>query len=189
MRTHGLLRVMESVRTTDGNDGVFRAYWGFGARIHHDERLLDFDVGESLADAGLDPSHVSAFEDDSWDGEIRRRMDAGLDLVGNDVGTPIISMDDGRGGDRGHVRPGDNARPCPRGSLAALGRAGSRDDRARVLGAEANPDRGARLRGPPRTASPSRPAELCGFPPSDQLQESAYELPRPDRRPRIPAAW
>ena len=27
-RTHGMLRVMESVRTELGNDGVFHAYWG-----------------------------------------------------------------------------------------------------------------------------------------------------------------
>ena len=105
VRTHGMLRVMESVRTTDGNDGVFRAYWGLGTRIHHDRRLLDLDIEESLADAGIDPAHASAFADDSWDGEIRRRMDIGLDLVGNDVGTPIISMDDGRGGIVGMFGP------------------------------------------------------------------------------------
>ena len=34
--THNLLRVMESVRTTDGNSAVFDLYWEFGRRIHHD---------------------------------------------------------------------------------------------------------------------------------------------------------
>ena len=105
LRTHGLLRVMESVRTEDGNDGVFRAYWGFGTRIHHDGELLDFDIGEVLSGCGIDPSHASAFGDDRWDGEIRRRMDAGLELVGQDVGTPIISMEDGQGGQVGIFGP------------------------------------------------------------------------------------
>lgn len=105
VRTHGLLRVMESVRTEAGNEGVFRAYWRFGALIHHDERLHDFDVEEALAAAGVDPAHARAFGDESWDGEIRRRMDAGLELVGEDVGTPIIAMPDGRGGRAGIFGP------------------------------------------------------------------------------------
>ena len=35
----------------------------------------------------------------------RTRMDAGLDLVGQDVGTPIIAMEDGRGGRVGIFGP------------------------------------------------------------------------------------
>ena len=105
VRTHRLLRVMESVRTEYGNDGVFRAYWGFGTRIHHDMQLLDFDVGEVLAGCDLDPSHAAAYGDGSWDTEIRARMDAGLDLVGQDVGTPIIAIEDGDGGRVGIFGP------------------------------------------------------------------------------------
>ena len=104
-RSHGMLRVMESVRTEEGNAGVFRAYWGFGARIHHDGQFFDFDIGEVLSDCGIDRSHAGAFDDASWDAEIRERMDAGLDLVGHDVGTPIIAMDDGHGGRLGIFGP------------------------------------------------------------------------------------
>ncbi|NDH98222.1 MAG: disulfide bond formation protein DsbA, partial [Actinobacteria bacterium] len=35
LRTYKMLRVMESVRATEGNDGVFALYWELGARIHH----------------------------------------------------------------------------------------------------------------------------------------------------------
>ena len=104
-RSHGLLRVMESVRTDQGNEGVFRAYWGFSTRIHHDQQLMDFDIEEVLSGLAIDPSHVRAFGDDSWDGEIRKRMDVGLELVGEDVGTPIIAMDDGHGGQMGIFGP------------------------------------------------------------------------------------
>ena len=97
LRTHRLLRVMESVRTEYGNEGVFRAYWGFGTRIHHDGQLFEFDVGEVLSGCDIDPAHAAAFGDASWDTGIRARMDAGLDLVGQDVGTPIIAMEDGKG--------------------------------------------------------------------------------------------
>lgn len=105
LRTHRLLRVMESVRTEYGNDGVFRAYWGFGTRIHHDGQLLDFDVGEVLSGCDIDPAHAAAYDDVAWDSEIRARMDAGLDLVGQDVGTPIIAMEDGDGATVGIFGP------------------------------------------------------------------------------------
>lgn len=105
VRTHGLLRVMESVRTEAGSGGVLRSYRGFGARIHHDEQLHEFDIEEALSGAGVDPAHAQAFGDDSWDGEIRRRMAAGLELVGEDVGTPIIAVPDGRGGRAGIFGP------------------------------------------------------------------------------------
>jgi len=104
-RTHGMLRVMESVRTELGNEGVFRAYWAFGTHIHNDRLLFDFDVAEVLAAIGIDSGHARAFSDPSWDGEIRRRMDAGLALVGDDVGTPIIAMKDAQGDPVGMFGP------------------------------------------------------------------------------------
>ena len=96
-RTHGLLRVLESVRTTDGNDGVFSLYWEFGRRIHHDRELMDFSVVDTLLAASLDPSHSEAYDNESWDDEIRTRMDIGLDLAGDDIGTPIIAFDNADG--------------------------------------------------------------------------------------------
>ena len=95
-KTHNMLRVMESLRAADGDDAAFKAYWEFGTRIHHDKDR-DFDIAEALTAAGLDPAHAAAFDDESFDAEIATRMDAGLALVGNDVGTPIIAMDDDNG--------------------------------------------------------------------------------------------
>ena len=91
--THGMLRVMESLRVDHGNDGVFRSYWDFGTRIHHD-RDREFDIAAALEGLGFDPAHADAATDESFDEEIARRMDAGLALVGDDVGTPIIALDD-----------------------------------------------------------------------------------------------
>ena len=89
--THKLLRVMESVRTTDGNDGVFALYWELGRRLHHDHDR-DFAPVDALEAVGLAAKHAEAFDDESWDDEIRTRMDAGLELTGQDVGTPIIAF-------------------------------------------------------------------------------------------------
>ena len=96
-RTHDLLRVLESVRATDGNDGVFALYWEFGRRIHHDRELMGFPVVDALSSAGLDGSHSEAYDDQAWDDEIRTRMDAGLELAGDDIGTPIIAFDNAAG--------------------------------------------------------------------------------------------
>jgi hypothetical protein len=102
--THGLLRVMESVRATDGNDAVFKLYWEFGSRIHHDGATA-FDPADALSAVGLDTSHAAAFTDESWDAVIRAGMDEGLALVGTDVGTPIIAIENSNGAKAGYFGP------------------------------------------------------------------------------------
>lgn len=99
--THRLLRVMRSVDAREGNEAARRLYWQYGAVLHHDrsaglidvDELLAGDAGRFLDAAGLSQDHNAAFEDDSWDAEIRERMQVGLDLVGTDVGTPIIAFE------------------------------------------------------------------------------------------------
>lgn len=108
--THKMLRVMESVRTTDGNDGVHRLYWELGSRIHHDGSR-EFTATEALESVGLDLSHADAFDDESWDGTIRSAMNEGLAIVGEDVGTPIIAIDNSRGEKAGYFGPVINAIP------------------------------------------------------------------------------
>lgn len=99
--THSLQRVMESVRAAEGNDAVKDLYWQYGAVLHHDrsngdvdmDQIIEAGVTPFLEAAGLDVAHAAAFDDESYDAEIRTRMDAGLALVGQDVGTPIIAFD------------------------------------------------------------------------------------------------
>ncbi|MGI9606736.1 MAG: disulfide bond formation protein DsbA [Acidimicrobiales bacterium] len=102
--THKLLRVMESVKTDGGNDAAFDFYWEAGRRVHHDE-TWETSAADILEGAGLSTDHASAFDDESFDAAIRTKMDAGLDLVGSDVGTPIIAFDtpDGKKGIFGPV--------------------------------------------------------------------------------------
>ena len=102
--SYNLLRVMESLRAEEGEDAVFAFYWELGRRIHHDGER-DFTPAEALASAGLPVSHAAAATDDTYDDEVRRRHDAGLALVGNDVGTPIIALDDPGGRRQGIFGP------------------------------------------------------------------------------------
>jgi hypothetical protein len=102
--THGLLRVMESVRAAEGDDAFFRMYWEVGTRIHHDGDR-SFDPADALAAVGLDTSHAAAFDDESWDNVIRTGMDEGLALTGPDVGTPIIALTNSEGHKAGYFGP------------------------------------------------------------------------------------
>lgn len=115
--TLGLLRVMESIRATEGDDAVFRAYWAFGTRIHHHQDT-GFDPAEVLASLGIAESHAAAFDDETWDTAVRAGMDAGLELVGDDVGTPIIAIENSRGTTSGYFGPVINAVPSTEQSLA-----------------------------------------------------------------------
>ena len=104
-----MLRVLEAVRAAGdtpeaGNHDVFKLYWEFGARIHHD-RDLDFDIADALTTVGLDAAHADAADDETWDATIRTAMDDGFDLVGRDVGTPIIATDNVHGERVGYFGP------------------------------------------------------------------------------------
>ncbi len=94
--THKLLRVFEAVDASAGNGSAWKFYWTCGTFIHHDQNHF-VPAEEILEAAGIDPSFGSAFDDESWDDVIRQKMDKGLELVGQDVGTPIIAFekDDG----------------------------------------------------------------------------------------------
>ena len=94
--THGLLRVLESVRAAEGNGPLGHLYTVFGEHIHH-QQDRSRTAAELLAEAGLDTSHAAAFDDESFDPAIRESMADGLGLVGNDVGTPILAWTDDAG--------------------------------------------------------------------------------------------
>ena len=96
--THNLLRVIEAIRKGEGEARVKDASWEFATRIHHDKERQDrFDVADALATSGFDASYADAFDDESYDDVIRAAMKKGLDLTGDDVGTPIIALDDDNG--------------------------------------------------------------------------------------------
>jgi len=112
-----LMRVLESVRATEGDDAVGSLYWEYGRRLHHDGER-DFTATRALEAIGYDTSHAAAFDDESWDSEIRTRMDEGLALCGNDVGTPIIAFNDRNGIKQGYFGPVITRVPHTEESLA-----------------------------------------------------------------------
>ena len=114
--TYGLLRVLESVRATEGDAAVGTLYVEYGRRIHHNAESL-WDASEALEAVGLDASHAVAATDDRWDAELLRRMDEGLALVGKDVGTPIIAFTAADGREVAAFGPVITKVPSPENSL------------------------------------------------------------------------
>lgn len=89
--SRNLLRVMEAVRVGEGDVAVEPYYVECGARIHHD-KTREFTGADVLTAVGLPARYGASADDESLDAVIRERMDQGLALVGQDVGTPIISL-------------------------------------------------------------------------------------------------
>lgn len=115
--THRMLRVMEAVRDAEGDGPIFDLYWEYGRRIHHDKDR-DFDIADALAAAGLDTAYASAADNESWDDIIRKRQAIGIELAGEDIGTPIIAFDDRNGVKQGYFGPVITRVPPTEDSLA-----------------------------------------------------------------------
>ncbi len=96
---------MESIREGEEREAVQRYYWELGRKIHHDRDFLDFDLKEILNAIGVDDRHLAAYEDPSFDKAIRTRMEEGIELAGEDIGTPIIAFADSQGGKVGIFGP------------------------------------------------------------------------------------
>jgi len=93
-RGHALLRVVQAVRAAGGEERIGDLYTAFGRRFHN-ERDRDFDVAAVLDELGLDPTLAAAVDDESFDDGIRAAMAEGLELIGADVGTPLIAVGTG----------------------------------------------------------------------------------------------
>jgi predicted DsbA family dithiol-disulfide isomerase len=90
------LRVVAAVRQQDPA-AVGPLYTELGRRIHHDGEQADHDLAGALAAVGLEPELAAAAGDDSFDAAVRASMADARALVGEDVGIPIVAIDDGDG--------------------------------------------------------------------------------------------
>jgi 2-hydroxychromene-2-carboxylate isomerase len=87
------LRVIEQARIDHGNDAVGALYQAFGTAIHYDGNTTLEGLAELVAAAGVDAAVMKAADDESLDAGIKASTAAGVEVVGADVGVPIIVVD------------------------------------------------------------------------------------------------
>ena len=90
----GPVRTCIAVRDQVGEHVLGDLYTALGTRIHLQGRVIDRTlVEEALEEVGLPTSLADAMESDLYDKELRASHHEGIDLVGEDVGTPVIHVE------------------------------------------------------------------------------------------------
>ena len=89
----GPVRVITAARLRHGDAVVLPLYTAMGTRFHPEGRQdIEQVCTEALAECGLEADLADAAQTDEYDDVLRQGHDRAIDLVGDDVGTPVISV-------------------------------------------------------------------------------------------------
>ncbi|GAA3612717.1 DsbA family protein [Marihabitans asiaticum] len=92
-KIHPMSRVVAKAIAEHGDEIAKPLYDALGERIHHEGRTdLEAVVSEAVAQAGLPESVLDGADDASWDAVLRAKQQGVVELVGDDVGTPTITI-------------------------------------------------------------------------------------------------
>lgn len=90
----GPVRVCIAAAAQHGDDILLPLYTAMGTRIHLGQEGLGSDmIAAALADVGLPAELVEAATSTDWDEALVASHHDGMDRVGMDVGTPVISVE------------------------------------------------------------------------------------------------
>jgi hypothetical protein len=110
----GPVRVCIAAEQQFGPEVLLPLYTAMGNRFHLEGKPKDrATFEEALAEADLPTSLADAAETDEFDDALKRSHHAGMDQVGTDVGTPVISVD-------GAAIFGPVVTPAPKGEAAGV---------------------------------------------------------------------
>jgi hypothetical protein len=93
-KTWGPVRVIAAAKRKNGYEVVLPLYTAIGNLFHPGAKPVAKEtVIEALKSANLDASLIDAYDSNEFDQDLRDSTKAALDLVGSDVGTPVISVE------------------------------------------------------------------------------------------------
>ncbi len=115
-RALGPVRVCMAAEQLKGPDILLPLYTALGTRMHIERRgreqgEIEAVLAEALAEVGLPPSLAEAATSTDHDDALAASHHAGMDPVGNDVGTPVIHFN-------GTAIFGPVVTPAPKGDAA-----------------------------------------------------------------------
>jgi 2-hydroxychromene-2-carboxylate isomerase len=109
----GPVRVLIAAEQAHGPEVLLPLYTALGTRFHHEKAPRDREtIVAALAEAGLPADLADAMDSTGYDEAVRASHADGIDRVGYNVGTPIISVN-------GTSVFGPVVSPIPRGEAAA----------------------------------------------------------------------
>ncbi|MDT9682927.1 DsbA family protein [Streptomyces sp. TRM76323] len=112
------VRVAVAAEQLHGPEVLGRLYTAMGTRFHNEGQGPTREaIAAALADAGLPAELLEYAEKDTYDAELRASHKEGIDRVGQDVGTPVISVPGPDGTEVAFFGP--VVTPAPKGEAAA----------------------------------------------------------------------
>ncbi len=113
-RAKGPVRVCIAAEQTRGSEILLPLYTALGTRLHVQRRPREEAaaiVAEALEEVGLPAALADAAQSDEFDAALEASHRAGMDPVGDDVGTPVIHYN-------GKAIFGPVVTPAPKGEAA-----------------------------------------------------------------------